>query len=333
MSKIKNVIFEFELEGVGVVNYDSNDQKFIWNRESKNGNKNNLVSIHNNVNYSKKHIYRNENGELDYKIKISSDCLRNSIFRNDAISTNPSISHHPFLLNSFIGSVQGLIRGYMFAGKNETLKRKSPLTITPAIQTNNSVSHLEIGVRSGEKIVNSDSDKGDTTLRNVETVGEMTYSGKGNINLQNLQFMSCDTVFDRYEFNSDNIDILNKVLENTLPNFDSELGYYKLKSSSVNISEYGLKLNNENVLFLVKEVLKRISDISIMRNTSYANISKLRIKLVNSPLIDTYENQNGWIDINNVSDIDSLDFDVEDFYVYVEEEEALTERKEIIENV
>jgi len=333
MSKIKNVIFEFELEGVGVVNYDSNDQKFIWNRESKNGNKNNLVSIHNNVNYSKKHIYRNENGELDYKIKISSDCLRNSIFRNDAISTNPSISHHPFLLNSFIGSVQGLIRGYMFAGKNETLKRKSPLTITPAIQTNNSVSHLEIGVRSGEKIVNSDSDKGDTTLRNVETVGEMTYSGKGNINLQNLQFMSCDTVFDRYEFNADNIYILNKVLENTLPNFDSELGYYKLKSSSVNISEYGLKLNNENVLFLVKEVLKRISDISIMRNTSYANISKLRIKLVNSPLIDTYENKNGWIDINNVSDIDSLDFDVEDFYEYVEEEEALTERKEIIENV
>ena len=54
MSKIKNVIFEFELEGVGVVNYDSNDQKYIWNRESKNGNKNHLVSIHNNVNYSKK---------------------------------------------------------------------------------------------------------------------------------------------------------------------------------------------------------------------------------------------------------------------------------------
>lgn len=333
MSKIKNVIFEFELEGVGVVNYDSNDQKYIWNRESKNGNKNHLVSIHNNVNYSKKHIYRNENGELDYKIKISSDCLRNSIFRNDAITTNPSISHHPFLLNSFIGSIQGLIRGYMFAGKNETLKRKSPLTITSAIQTNNSVSHLEIGVRSGEKMVGDDSDKGDTTLRNTETVGEMIYSGKGSISLQNLQFMSCDTVFDRYEFNSDNIDILNKVLGNTLPNFDSELGYYKLKSSSVNISEYGLKLNNENVLFLVKEVLKRISDISIMRNTSYANISKLRIKLVNSPLIDTYENQNGWIEINNVSDIDSLDFEVEDFYEYVEEEEALTERKEIVENV
>ena len=34
-----------------------------------------------------------------------------------------------------------------------------------------------------------------------------------------------------------------------------------------------------------------------------------------------------------VDGIDSLDFEVEDFYEYVEEEEALTERKEIVENV
>jgi hypothetical protein len=38
-----------------------------------------------NDNYSQKHYNRNENGALDYKIKISSDALRNAIFTGDAI--------------------------------------------------------------------------------------------------------------------------------------------------------------------------------------------------------------------------------------------------------
>jgi hypothetical protein len=42
---------------------------------------------------NKKHYIRNENGALDYKIKISSDALRNAIFTGD-IMTNPNISQH-----------------------------------------------------------------------------------------------------------------------------------------------------------------------------------------------------------------------------------------------
>ena len=73
--KIKSLNFKVELEGNGIVNYDSGDQKHLWNRESKKGNKNKFTSIDNNNMYAKKTYYRNDDGELLYKIKISSDAL------------------------------------------------------------------------------------------------------------------------------------------------------------------------------------------------------------------------------------------------------------------
>jgi hypothetical protein len=57
-----------------------------------------------------------------YKIKISSDALKCYFHW---WWTNPNISQHKVLLNSFIGSTMGLVRGYMFANKTETIKEKA----------------------------------------------------------------------------------------------------------------------------------------------------------------------------------------------------------------
>lgn len=321
--KVKQVNFKFELEGNGIVNFDSGDQKYLWNRESKEGNKNKFTSSDNNNVYAKKVYYRDENGVLRYKIKISSDALRNAIFKGDAIATNPTICHHKSLLNSFIGSTLGLVRGYMFAGKNETLKRKSPLTITAAIQTNNAESHMEFHSRSGQKKVNDDSGSGDTSIFNKETIGEITYEGKGFINLQDLEFISCDPIFDRYSFNSDDYGILKTFLSKNIPGFNSELGYYTLKSSLIDVAEYGIKLNNENVVFLVKETLKRILELNIVKAGAYAKISKLSVQLITDPLNPS---NNVWIDIQDNNDINSLNFDIEEFYVPSDESDAKAQR-------
>lgn len=321
--KVKQVNFKFELEGNGIVNFDSGDQKYLWNRESKEGNKNKFTSSDNNNVYAKKFYYRDENGVLRYKIKISSDALRNAIFKGDAIATNPTICHHKSLLNSFIGSTLGLVRGYMFAGKNETLKRKSPLTITAAVQTNNAESHMEFHSRSGQKKINDDSDSGDTSIFNKETIGEITYEGKGFINLQDLEFISCDPIFDRYSFNSDDYEILKTFLSKNIPGFNSELGYYTLKSSLIDVAEYGIKLNNQNVLFLVKEALKRIFEISIVKAGAYAKISKLSVQLITDPLNPS---NNAWLDIHDINDVNSLNFDIEEFYVLADESDAKAQR-------
>lgn len=326
--KVKHVNFKIELEGNGIVNYDSGDQKYLWNRESKEGNKNKFTSADNNNMYAKKHYFRKEDGVLDYKIKISSDALRNAIFKGDGIATNPSISHHKSLLNSFIGSTMGLVRGYMFAGKTETLKRKSPLTITSAIQTNNSESYMEFHSRSGGKKVGDDSDKSDTTIFNKETIGAITYEAEGFINLQTLEFISSDPIFDRYSFNSDDYSILKTFLMHTLPNFNGELGYHTLKTSAIDIAEYGLKLNNEQIVFLIKETLKRILQIRIDRATAYAKIQSLKIELVTDAL---NSKNNIWVDINSNEDIDNLKFEIDESYVLADESKV-KEQRTIIEN-
>jgi len=326
--KIKHVNFKVELVGNGIVNYDSGDQKYLWNRESKAGNKNKFTSADNNNMYAKKHYFRGEDGVLDYKIKISSDAIRNAIFKGDAIATNPSISHHKSLLNSFIGSTLGLVRGYMFAGKNETLKRKSPLTITSAIQSNNAESYMEFHSRSGGKKVGDDSDSSDTTIFNKETIGEITYDLDGFINIQNLEFLSSDPIFDRCSFNSDDYSILKSFLTHNLPNFNGELGYYNLKTSAIDVAEYGLKLTNEQIVYLIKETFKRILRISIERATSYAKISKLTVELVVDP-IDSKNNV--FVDILSNEDIDALEFDIDESYVLADETKA-KEQRTVIEN-
>lgn len=326
--KVKHVNFKINLVGNGIVNYDSGDQKYLWNRESKEGNKNKFTSSDNNNMYAKKHYFRRENGVLDYKIKISSDALRNAIFKGDAIATNPSISHHKSLLNSFIGSTMGLVRGYMFAGKPETLKRKSSLTITSAIQTNNGESYMEFYSRSGGKKVGDDSDKSDTTIFNKETIGDITYTSEGFIDIQSLEFLSADPIFDRYSFNSDDFSILKTFLTHTLPNFDGELGYHTLKTSAIDVAEYGLKFTNEQIVFLIKETLKRMLQIRIYRATAYAKIESLKIELVTDPL---NSKNNIWIDINSNEDIDNLSFEVDESYVLADESKA-KEQRTIIEN-
>ena len=195
------------------------------------------------------------------------------------------------------------------------------------MQDSNSVSFMQIGTKSGDKRSGDDS-KGGLSLRNTECVGDITYSGKGSIDIAGLEFLSCDPIFDRYSFNPDEYDILKKFLSGNLPNFSSELGYHTLKTSSIDVSEYGIKLSSENVMYLVKEALRRVLNINISRSTSYAKLSGLRIQLVSDVL-----GNNEWIDIKSMEDIDNLDFEVEEFYVLADESKVNDQRKVIEDSI
>lgn len=335
--KVKHINLEFEMKGKGIVNYDSKGQKHIWIAKTEEVKNTKMVNIHGNCLYSKKAYFRRENGMLDYKVKISSEALRKAIFGEDAIATNSSISAHKTLLNSFIGSVMGLTRGYVFTTK-EQIKRKSPLTITPAIQTCNSESFFEICTKSGEKTLNkskakkdkdqSTENSNDTSLFNRETIGDIKYSGEGFIDLVGLGFISADPIFDRCAFNADDYELLEQFLEKNIPNFKGQLGYHKLKTASVEEAEYGVSLSEENVLFLVKEILKRIASLRINRGGAYAELTHLKVELVIDPLD---KSKNIKIDINGLEDIENLDFSPDSFYKLVEGDQVLEARKKIKE--
>jgi hypothetical protein len=118
-------------------------------------------------------------------------------------------------------------------------------------------------------------------------------------------------------------------LTKRLPNFDSELGFYQIKNSCLEIPEKGVLLSNENVVFLIKETLKRMFLLNIKRSSSFASTSSLRIKLVENPLVHTHTSDDEWIKLNSIQEIDNLDFDVESFFVPVDLESAKQLREDI----
>lgn len=317
MKKVKNILFRMDLKGNGIVNYDNSDQKWMF----KDTNLKHMSDRHDNTSFSKKKFYK-DGEKLSYKVSISSDCLRHDIFKDDVLIQSPNIINNEYLLYSFIASPTSLLRGYLFAEDKETLKRKGVLCITDAEQTCNAVTSIETFSRSGMK--NKDSDKTDNTFFKKEVVGDIEYSTMGNIDLMQLQFVSCDQVFDRYSFNPDMFNIYKEFLKSKLPTFNSELGYYQIKNSIVQLSEYGFKMNNESVLFMVKELFEKLLKLNIRRKGSFAECSKLQYKLVYDVLDDTFNNEDGWVTINNKSDIDKLSFETEDFYL----EEDITQAKE-----
>ncbi len=319
---IKNIFFKFELEGRGVVNYDGNAQKFITRKLDH---LKHLTHFHDNVSYAKKDI--TENG---YKLKISADCIKKALFKNSIISQTPDISFSDTVLYSYLATPVSLLRGHMFASKTETLKRKGALIIVDAEQTNDSVSYLETCAKSGFKTAsNVEADKSDNTFFAKENVGEMEYKSQGQINLEALQFISCDQVFDRFSFNPDKFKIFKRYLQLTFPDFDSELGYFKLNTSSIDIPERGFKLKNDEVVYLLKEFFKNMLSLSIDRRSAYARISKLEYKIVSDPLVDLFDDEKGWLELKTKEDVDSINLTVHDFYSVVDTDQAVEKRKQI----
>jgi uncharacterized membrane-anchored protein len=280
-----------------------------------------LTSLKTSISYFKK-MYQ-EVDELKYKISISADCLRHEIFIDDVMAQSPNLINSPALLYSFIASPVGILRGYLFAETGETLKRKSPITIIDAQQTCNAVSYIETFSRSGQK--NQDIDKVDNSFFKKEMIGDIKYSTEGNIDLSQMQFVSASQLFDRYGFNPDFFSTYKQFLKSKLPTFNSELGYYMLKDSSVELSEYGFMLSNEDVEFLVRLLFKKMLTLNIKRKNSFARTESLEYKLVFDSIEDRFEDENGWKTISNAKDLENISFEQEQFYF--QEDEKIAEEK------
>ena len=327
MTKVKSFLLKTKLKGFGIVNYDSNQQKWAYNQlENKE-----KVS-HDNVNFAKKnwHEYTTKDGEkkLGYKLKISSDCLRHEIFIDDFEYQTPNLMHHAHILIASIASPASLIRGYLYTVKDVlNIKRTSALTITDASQTCNAVSMIETFSRSGVKT--TDDNKADTTFFKKETVGDIEYEALGSIDLKELQFISLDKLFDRLAVESDWFTLYKELLQSKLPSFNGEPKYYQIKNSCVEIPELGVVLSNEDVVKLTKELIARLLKISIRRAKAYAKLTELYIKPVYDVLKDTAEDERGWIKIHSLEDVENINFDMQVFYEEEDTEKAELLRKDL----
>lgn len=309
MKKVKDIALRFTAKGEGIVNYDDSSSKpnrdyfKIWN---------------DNVKYAKKDwYYDEENKKMDYKIVISSDAIRSSIFNNHLKS--PVISHHQKLLCDHFSNVNSLLRGWLFTVSGSLgFKRKSAVTIGKLVQTNNSKSVIQINTKRGEmevKNIENPNDRKSKSLRYTETIGHIEYSGKGFIDIQQLQFLSLDDMFDRLGFNSDYFDTFKEMFKNKY-GFDLTAKHYTMITEPTKFPEMGIRFNTEVLNLFVRHLLKIIYNFNIKRNTSYAYMDGLEYKVIYSDdsFNDSVNDERGWIKINNEVEIDSINFEYESYY-------------------
>lgn len=324
MKKAKSILFRAKLKGYGIVNYDGSEQKSIWNANSNGTNR--KFCKHDNTIFAKKQWMLNDDGTTDYKISISTDCLKHEIFKDEMEFQSPNIMHHKSLLLNALASPVALLRGYMYVIKDEpSLKRSGAITLLDAIQTNNSISTIETFAKSGAKTI--DENLSDNTLFFKETIGDIEYQTRGSIDLMKLQFLSTDDTFDRLGLDPDLFQEYLKILSTRMP-ATGELGYYKIKNSIIDIPEYGFVLSNENIVFLTKLFLKKLLNLSIKKSRAYADVVDVEYKIIYNPFTDKMDDENGWTKLTH-DNIDSFSFETEDFYLPVNYDEAFNLRKEI----
>lgn len=324
---IKNVMFKVKFVGHGVVNYDSSDQSYIYNKLVEDGEK----SIHKNVSYAKKQFYVDKDGKTKYKLVISSDCLRHNIFIDDFMFQSPKVATYPDALKMSIGTVASMLRGYMFTSKNNgTQKRKSPITITEALQTCNAIPKIETFSKSGFKIIKEGEDKehqdGDTTLFKRETIGDIEYESEGFIDIRELQFCSLSEQYGRMAFSSDEFKDIKTYLEKSIGSKIQETPqYYTPKNSSVCLPELGFMFTNKQQVKLVREFFKRLLRMTIKKTHSYARVSEVHVKFSSDPIMDNFESKRGWI---KLTDENMIDFSPYNFYEKWDYDHGKTVEKE-----
>ena len=125
MNSVKSIKFNLTLSGSGIVQTDHLDQKYIYNKSE------NIAFIKNenkNYTFAKVNYYKNNEGNISRKVKISSDGLRHAIHIGGHDKHVQNIDTDKLWV-PYISSVDTFLRGYLRPAKE---KKKSVYCITSA---------------------------------------------------------------------------------------------------------------------------------------------------------------------------------------------------------
>lgn len=339
--KIKTIVFKMVLEGRGIVNYDGNDNnmKEFLNQRCGYG----LDEKNNNFKFAKKTFIKKDNydeldgkNDLEYKVKISSNLLRHDMFYGDSEMKTPKINLIPSMVCHYATSVEGLLRGFCILLENESTIKSSALSISEAIQTNNSMPHMDFFSNDVPKEKKIDRDEKSTSIFMTETIGNIEYETKGLIDLQRLQYISSDPYLGRMAIKPSWLEGNNPLFHNSMFkhyghvfNINKEdfnygdndlysLGYWS--SSSETIGEYfgeqGILLKEKFVKYLVKQMIKRMLEYKTIRANAYCMTKKLSIKVPKDAL-DNFCETGEWFDVTPTTYEEVVDYLFDKYGMYI----------------
>lgn len=324
---VRSIMFKFVVKGKGIVNYGSKeDGRTLWDVMPEwRG-----VLRHKNFKIAKHIINKigvDEKGDATYdiKLKVSSACIRNAIFSGDQPFHNPDLIHAPKALIKLIGSVVGVLRGYMFEVKGGGIKRKSPITITDAIQIGNEKPTMDIGTQTCPKNPDSEGKKdleenSGLSMHYKESVGNVEYLAQGAIDLCELQFISLSQKYDRLAVNPDYFEEYKATLEKVVGG-EIKKGFFVRGING--LPEEGILLNDEQCKKLIKEFFKKLLGFRIVRGGGgMAEMSQLKLKLLKNPIEDRFSSEEGWYKVSSIDDLKLSENEVHQFYTDLSQEES-----------
>ena len=333
-NSIKAVKFRVTLNGRGVVNFDSTDQKYFINSHCDNSQlaRESGGKITDNQTFAKKEFYRlydsheayldavkefaEKNGidineakknlpEFAENLKISYNCLRYAIF-GGTHDVDPVIWKFPIAASNFIANPLGFSRGYMCPDKKDSFKKKSSLNVTDAID-DKAVVYMELYTKSGNR--------NDTSLFYKETAGETNYVFNAYFDVAEAQFLSFDDVFARRAVSNSYIEGENYLEKAFVKNYGRvpyTVGVFSKNNEIFGKSygEYGAKMDDEFINGLIHKLTEQMLSININRNGGVAYTTKVEYKPIYSA--EDMISEDGWKTLGKADNMEK--FEIYQFY-------------------
>lgn len=342
---VKTISFDVYFKGDGCVNYDSSYQKYTLtamrigsHTYSSLMDEKDIPLNNDNIKLSKKSFkkfFNEETGKEEYKYvrKVSSECIGKACFAKEVEFESDRIAFIKDILYKALATPAMILKGFMFASNGGlTIKKASPITLTDAkeisldsnISPYTNVIDFDVHSKAGERTK--------TSLYNIENVGEAIYMSRGFLRLDEMQFISGDSTYDRDALGTETDggkyeSIFLEALKNNFGDFNFGFDFYYMKNSIYQDewAERGVKLYKENVDFLVKDMIKRLFKVAIYRKKSYLKFVKINVSVL-------YEDENGnprteKIELNNINDIDKYTFNYYERYIKADAEKIMNNRE------
>ena len=301
MDKIREIQIQLGLNGKGLVNFNgSSVPKRFVKQMSVNG------KVSSNGSFAKEHIYGetfvDENGvkkeKKIYKKIISDNLLRKMIFGDENDINADKLCSIDKLRVAYLSQDNVIARGHCVLGRTDVdIKRKGGFCVTDAEQTNNVETWLETRTKEGER--------NDTSLFFKEKCGDIEYLSNILVDFRQLKFISIDENYDRVSLSIKDVEPFIKSIESRYGEGSAIFGNWGTTQTNL-VGEEGIVLSDKVVLNILREVMKKILSINIIRSGSYAKTSFVKIALgYQGDEINT-KHEPKFVEINSIKDYDML---------------------------
>lgn len=285
---IKSVDFKIRASGHGCVNW--NGSTALKGEDGKEIKNHTLPKLRG---------FSNKTGEVkegsNYEYKIGANDI--SLEKTPMYVSQNSLRHHifkkemPFHLGKlddshaekFLKSPVGLLRGYAITS-NIPIMKKSPLLLEDLLEILHNGNFEILSTTSGKE----GSETGG--FYSKTTVGDTEYIGYGSINVEELQFISCDGLFGRsavgvkateescIKLAKDITEMLDYIKEdeNLSPNANFESCYVR-KGSFLDVGEAGILLNGDACYILVNYLIDNIRNLYIHQAKSWLRVDQVLV--------------------------------------------------------